>query len=175
MRSLDKGKAAALFVFVVLTIFLFAGSSDAQQTPVAGKITAKYTVMDSLVVSASDGHLLTLGQSEGSNANLGKTPFFDGAVVINLSYSDLVKGNGLHQGYIRFMKAGDGVTAKWNGKVTTVMTPEGAPNTTFEGVFIYVNGNGMFAGIKGQGTFRGAFTSKIDYTVEWQGEYTLGK
>lgn len=176
MRFSNLGKAAGFSVLIVMAVVLIATGVNAQQmTPIAGKITAKYAKIDSIVVSATDGHLMSLSQSEGTNVNAGKTPFLDGGVAINMTYTDVVKGNGMHQGYINLMKAGDSALAKWHGKITTVMNPEGVPATTFEGVFNYVSGTGAFAGIKGEGTYRGAFTSKTDYTVEWQGEYTLGK
>jgi len=138
-------------------------------------ITATYTKQDSIVVGDVDGHILTLGISEGNNVNTGEHEFMDGAQAVNMSYSDLIQGNGTHRGHVKFTKNGDTIYAKWEGKITTVQTSEGAPTISFEGIFEYTKGEGEFENIKGNGTYKGGFTSETEYTVEWQAEYTIAK
>ncbi|MEE9555058.1 MAG: hypothetical protein V3W18_12245 [candidate division Zixibacteria bacterium] len=175
MRFLNLGKAISLSVVIVLAILFFATNSHAQQViPISGKINATYTQQDSTVVSAADGHVMFISVSEGTNVSL-EGGFMDGAQATNMGFSDLTKGSGPHEGYIQFVKGDDGTMGQWQGKVTTVMSPEGTPVTTFEGNYRYIRGNGKFEGIKGSGTYRGTFTSKTEYTVEWQGDYILGK
>lgn len=176
MRFLNLGKAISLSVVIVLAIVLVATNSHAQQMiSVSGKITATYTQQDSAVVSAADGHVMHIAVSEGTNASPEGGGFMDGAQTTNMGFSDLTKGNGPHEGYIQFVKGDNGTMGQWRGKVTTVMSPEGTPVTTFEGNYRYISGNGEFENIKGAGTYRGSFSSKTEYTVEWQGDYTLGK
>ena len=63
--------------------------------------------------------------------------------------------------------------SKWEHQLTTVMTEEGTPSTTFEGTFTYTGGMGKYENIKGGGTYKGMFTSKTEYVVDWMGEYSL--
>jgi hypothetical protein len=97
----------------------------------------------------------------------------EGAETVNCAFGDVVMGTGQQQGYVTF-KSGDDITvAKWKGEVKTTMTEEGAPNVTFSGTFKYVMGAGQYENITGNGTYNGQFTSKSEYTVEWEGEYSL--
>jgi hypothetical protein len=67
----------------------------------------------------------------------------------------------------------DGAICRWEHEVTTKMSEEGMAMTTFQGTFTYTGGLGKYAGIKGGGTYKGSFTSKTEYVVDWQGEYSL--
>jgi hypothetical protein len=111
--------------------------------------------------------------SEGTNVNTGETEFMDGAQILNMSYTDVTQGNGFNQGYVRFTKEGDTTFAEWQGKIKTEVMSEGDPVTSFEGAFTYIKGTGSLVNIKGEGTFKGEFTSKTEYTVEWQASYFI--
>jgi hypothetical protein len=174
MWFVKPGTLAGLIVCLALT-FGAASLAASQVTGISGTLTATYTQQDSVVVGDANGHIMTLGKSEGKNVSKGEHEFMNGARVVNMSYSDLTKGNGAHQGYIEFELGKDAVYAKWEGKVTTVLSPEGAPVTSFAGTFKYIKGSGQFENIKGGGTFKGEFTSKTAYSVEWQGEYLTEK
>jgi hypothetical protein len=99
----------------------------------------------------------------------------DGAQVFNVSFADLVKGTGPHQGYIEFSQQNDKTYAKWEGKVTTTLSAGNTPIITFEGTFSWIKGTGRFENIQGNGTYSGQFTSKTTYSSEWTGEYTIKK
>jgi hypothetical protein len=144
-------------------------------TMISGKISATYTQQDSIVVGDEMGHLLTLTVSDGENVSTADNAFMDGAKIVNMGYSDLIKGNGTQQGYVKFAAGDDMAFAKWEGKVTTVPDTAGAPVTSFEGTFTYIKGAGKFESIKGSGTFKGGFTSKTEYFAEWQGKYLVKK
>ena len=124
-------------------------------------------------VGDTEEHAMVLGHSEGTNTSTGENVFMDGAQIVNLSFSDLVKGNGPHQGYVEFTKGEDAVFAKWQGTVTTMMSDEGTPMMSFEGTFTYIGGMGQYMGIKGSGTYKGYFTSETEYMTEWEGEYAI--
>jgi hypothetical protein len=146
-----------------------------QKTKIAGKITSAYVMEEKLNVGDAEDHIISLGESEGANVSTGENKFMDGAGVVNMSFSDIVKGNGPHQGYIKFAKNGDSVFAGWNGKIATIFSEEGAPITTFEGIFTYIKGTGRFENIQGSGTYKGKFISEKEYAVEWEGEYFIKK
>lgn len=176
MRLFRSKKLHACFVCLMLVFIVGAANLCAQEaTKISGKMTATYTKMDSTVVGDVPGHTMILGTSEGTNTNTGENAFMDGAQITNLSFSDLVQGNGTNQGYVIFTKDGDVTYAKWQGKVTTTKTDEGEPDTSLEGTFDYTKGTGQFENIKGKGSYTGKFTSKTEYTVEWQGSYSIGK
>lgn len=165
-----------LLMSLALILALGVTASIAQETQqVAGKLTMAYTKMDTISISDTEGHAISLGEAKGSNADATDQGFMDGAEVANCSFADLVMGNGHHQGYITFSKGDDSTIAKWQGKVQTASSEEGAAATEFEGTFTWIKGTGKFENIKGEGTYRGAFTSKTEYTVEWEGEYSIEK
>jgi len=169
-------KLGVFFVCFVLALVLGVANLSAQETTkISGKITATYTNQDSIVVGDIIGHVLFMSTSEGKNVNTGEHAFMDGAQIVNMSYSDLIQGSGVHNGYVNFTRNGDAIYAKWEGKVTTVQTAEGAPATSFEGNLTYTKGTGKFENIKGNGTFKGKFISKTEYFVEWQADYSLEK
>ena len=161
-----------IFLVLLMAVMFIAGQADAQ-TKISGKMTMAYTIMDTIAVGDTDGHNMALGESKGTNTSTGAEALMDGAESINLSYADLTKGSGPHQGYVTLKKGDNMTVAKWKGEVKTTMTAEGAPKTAFNGTFEYIKGAGKFKGIKGAGTYEGYFTSKTEYVAEWKGEYSL--
>jgi len=169
-------KATTLFIgFVIVLVFCAVGLNAQQPTKVSGKITAAATHQDSIIVGDVTSHKISLMVSEGKNVNTGESEFMDGAQIVNMSYTDVIQGNGVNQGYVRFTKNGDTTFAEWQGKVETKVMPEGDPVTSMEGTYIYIRGTGSFGNIKGEGTFKGEFTSMTEYTAEWQGSYSIEK
>lgn len=167
-------RLAALFIGLILILAFTPTMTTAQEMmKIAGEIKAAYTQKDSIAVGDAEGHVLSLAISEGPNVSTAEHEFMEGATVLNYSFNDLVGGNGLHQGYVRFTKNGDTAFGKWRGKVTTVISAEGAPTTTFEGTTTWIKGTGKFENIQGTGTYNGAFISKTEYEVEWEGEYSI--
>ena len=177
MQKLTPRRRMALFMSLALILaFGMTTLSIAQQkTKIAGKLTMAYTEQDMIEVGDTEGHTLTLAQAEGVNGSVGEHKFMDGAQVVTISFGDLTKGNGPHQGYIKFVKGGDTTFAKWEGQVTTKLSSEGTPVAAFEGTFSYIKGTGSFENIQGDGTYKGRFISKTIYTVEWEGEYVTKK
>ena len=176
MQILTFNRAMVLSISLVLIFALGVTTSVAQQKiKVAGKMTLAYTKQETIDVDDAEGHFISLAESEGKNVSTGKQEFMDGAQVVNLSFGDLVKGNGPHQGYVKFAKKDDTVIAKWEGKVTTTLSAEGTPITTFEGTFSWIKGTGQFVNIQGNGTYKGGFISKTLYTSDWEGEYSVKK
>ena len=176
MRFLYTNQAISLVICLVLVFMIGTTISCAQHpTKIAGKIASVYTKEERMDIGDTEKHTVILAKSEGTNESIGKVVYMDGAQVININFSDVIKGNGDHQGYIILAKNSDTTFAKYNGHVSTTMSPDNIPITSFEGTFSYIGGKGKFAGITGTGTYSGKFTSKNEYTVEWQSEYSLKK
>lgn len=159
--------------FCLLMALGLEPSMAQEKVEIAGRIDATYTKQEPIEIGDTEGHMMVLATSEGTNTNTGEHEFMDGAQVVNMSFTDLVKGNGPHQGYITFVKDSDGTYAKWEGAVTTTMSPEGAPMISFEGTFSYTYGMGQYEHIHGSGTYKGHYTSETSYMVEWEAEYAI--
>lgn len=161
---------------IALILIFGATVLNAQEmTAVSGTMSATVTEQGPVEIRDADGHEVNFMKSEGTNENTGKQDFMTGAKVLNISYSDLVKGNGTHQGYVTFSKGNDTVIAKWKGNIATTVTADTVSNTTFEGTFTYVHGTGKYANIKGDGTYKGTFKSETEYTADWEGKYFIKK
>jgi hypothetical protein len=137
---------------------------------IAGTFAGKYAEQHPLTVADADGHVLLMGRVQGLNRSTGPTPYMDQAEVTNLEFADLAQGNGPQQGYITMRSGADTVISRWNGKVTTTLSPDKTPLTRFEGTWTKVKGTGRYQGITGSGTYKGRFTSPTEYTVDWKGE-----
>jgi len=170
-NKLSTGGPVIMLVLIMAILFI-AGQADAQNK-IAGKLTLAYSSLDTLAVGDTEGHNMALAESKGTNASTGETAFMDGAEAVNLSFADLAMGSGPHEGYVTFKSGDDMTIAKWKGMVTTTMSAEGAPQTSFSGTFEYIKGAGQFENIKGAGTYEGHFTSNTEYVSDWKGEYTL--
>jgi hypothetical protein len=145
------------------------GWSGPASSKIAGTFDAKYAEQHPLPVPDAEGHVLALGRAQGINRSTGATPYMDKGEVTNLDFGDLTRGNGPHQGYITFSQSSDTMISKWSGKVTTTLSSDKTPITTFEGTWTKVKGAGRYAGAPAKGTYKGHFTSQTEYTVEWSG------
>ena len=174
MRFPKTSKTISLVICVALILVFSTASSQAQQaTAISGKISAVYTLEEQIAIGDAEGHFVSLAKSEGTNTNTGKQDFMGGAKVFNTAFSDVIKGNGNHHGYVVFAKSSDTTIAKWQGMVTTTSISEDKSVTQMEGTFTYIYGTGKYKGISGSGTYKGSFTSKSEYSAEWKSEYIL--
>lgn len=174
MQMLTFKRSTTLFISFALIFALSVTTSRAKEkTKIAGTMTISYTKQETLDVGDTEEHIVALSEGEGVHVSTGKHKFMDGAQLVNISFGDLVKGNGPHQGYVRLTQKGETVFARWEGKITTTLSPEGTPVTTFEGSFSFITGTGQFKNIQGSGTYKGGFISRTIYTVEWEGEYFI--
>jgi hypothetical protein len=164
-----------LFLSVGLLLTICTASLFAQQKiKAAGTMTMTEARADTMSVGNTEGHVMSLLRSTGTNAATGEPKFMDGAQAENSSFSDLVLGNGPHNGYLTLTVDGNSVFVEWKGTVTTV-PGEKEPLTSFAGTYVWTGGTGEYAKISGGGTYKGHFTSKTAYTADWAGEYSIGK
>jgi len=162
---------AALAATLPLAVIVLPGWSPAvAPSSVAGTFTVKYAEQHSLTVPDAGGHALMLGRVEGVNRSTGESPYMDQAKVTSFEFGDLVQGNGTHQGYITFSQGADSVISKWSGKVTTTLSPDKTPVTSFAGTWTKLKGTGRYQDATGKGTYKGRFISQNAYTVDWKGE-----
>ncbi len=175
MQINNSIKSITLLLILVLFFILGTVLSMAQEkVEVVGKISATVTEKYDFDVGDTEGHIFHISKSEGINTSTGKNSIMDGALVVNNNFSNLVKGNGSNQGYIILNKDGSTTVAKWEGKVTTVLSGD-IPKTTMEGTFTYISGTGKFENIQGSGKFKGMYITANTYLVDWDGEYFIKK
>jgi hypothetical protein len=142
---------------------------------ISGSMSLSYVKHEALPVAEAPGYMVLLGEVRGANKNMGSTEYMDGAEVTNHEIVRLFQGNGPHSGYLTLGKNGNSAIAQWDGAVTTVMSSEGQPQTSFKGNWKYVAGTGKYDGIQGKGEYQGHFTSQTSYVLDWKGEYSVGK
>jgi hypothetical protein len=162
--------AVAASLVPVSLVTLLGWSSDPAPSRVAGTFSVKYAEQHPLAVPDGEGHALVLGRARGTNRSTGPTLFIDKGDVTNLEFADLHQGNGPQQGYISMSQGADSLISKWSGKVTTVLSPDKTPITTMAGTWATVRGTGRYENAVGKGTYKGHFTSRAEYTVDWSGE-----
>ncbi len=175
MYLLTFKRSMTLFICVVVVFAIGVLPSVAQaQTKVSGKMTMTLIQRDTVAIGDMEGHVFYLTTYEGTNVSTGANKFMDDTEHANVSFADLIKGNGPHQGYGEFSQESDKAFMKWQGRITTVSGKDG-PIMAFEGTISWISGTGQFENIQGNGTYKGQFISKTTYTVDWEGEYTLKK
>ena len=176
MRLRVFKRSIALFLCMALILVLGITTSIAQdKVKVAGEMALTQTDKNEVEVGDVEKHIMNFTQYEGTNASVGENETMDGAQVVNLSFGDLVMGNGTHQGHVKFTKGDDTTYASWEGMVTTVVSEEGKPHSTFKGTFTWTKGTGAYENIQGTGSYSGMFTSETTLKVEWEGEYIIGE
>ncbi|KPL18334.1 MAG: hypothetical protein AMJ92_08570 [candidate division Zixibacteria bacterium SM23_81] len=170
-----RGWLVPFICLLLIVAFVVAPATAGKKHEVAGKMTMAQTIREAIDVGDAKEHVLSLAKWEGTNESAGENKFMDGAQVVNMSFGDLVQGNGPHQGYVKLMLGEDAVFCNWEGMVASTVPEEGAPIMAFEGTYSYIKGTGQFENIKGGGTYKGQFTSKTELTTEWKGKYSIEK
>lgn len=164
----------ALTAGLPATLFLLAAvPASSPVTRISGKLTMKYVQQHPLAAADAAGPVVFANQARGTNLSTGKTEYMDGAEITSIEIADLTQGTGTHQGYITFAKKGDGGVNRWNGRVSTTMSANNQPVTTFEGTWTKISGSGRYQGVTGRGRYRGRVVSPTEYVVEWDGEIDL--
>jgi hypothetical protein len=172
MKTQGLKKMVALMVVFSLIFTLGLTTAKAQQKfKMAG--TGDYTMVEgqAFKIEDTEGHMMTLGKAEAKNISTGETEWMHNARTVNISFNDVTKGNGIHQGYATIEKGSDRIVSQWKGKITTTLSDQGQPVTTFEGNMWWTEATGKYENMDGVATYKGLFTSENTYTVEWKGEY----
>jgi hypothetical protein len=174
-RFIHRTLLPLLATLVLASVFVAGALQAEKRTEIAGKLTAELMQNDSLTAADAPDHELYLQASAGTNASTGDVAFLDGATIQNTGFADITHGNGTHEGYIKFTTDGGNVYANWAGGVTTTLSSDGKPSTTFEGTFSFSGGTGQYEKIRGNGQYTGMYTSAKTYAIEWTGKYSIEK
>ncbi|MBI4005548.1 MAG: hypothetical protein HY356_02665 [Gammaproteobacteria bacterium] len=174
MKSYNYFKAMVM-VMAMLSLGLVTSASMAGNfEKIAGQFNQTYSKQEVLPVPQAQGHIIMLTQSKGKGTSTNGSGYMDGAQVVINEIVDLNQGNGPHSGYVtQTMPNGDETVTRFTGQVSTILTSEGQPNTTFSGRWENVSGAGQYTGITGSGTYNGHFVSEKEYVVDWEGYYFL--
>ena len=148
---------------------------DLKKTKIAGKMELHFIQQETFDVGNVDGHIVSLRKAEGKNVSTGTNEFMNGARMINISFDDLVQGNGPHSGYSTLINNGDSVITRWEGEIITTLAEDNRPETSFKGKMWWIKATGKFEHMQGEGTYTGRFTSETSYEAEWEGEYFLNE
>jgi len=167
-----KSKLLLTLTTLAFILTLSVTTSMAQEkVKITSKYTGVFTKTEQIKPDDTEGHTLNLYEAKGAG-----TGSNGGFTFVNQGMSDLVKGNGTHQGYYKATdKDGHVWFANWQGKVTTTMSPEGRPNVKFAGTWSFDKGTGKWEGIQGGGTYKGMFIGPGIFANETEGEYFIKK
>jgi hypothetical protein len=175
MRHSKTSQLVFPVIFMALFVVFIAVPLHAQQaTKISGTVTGQYVKGEQFSLGDSPDHTIALSQWTGANKNTGDNSYMDGSSISEVSFYDLVKGNGNAQGYITFASGADTTMAHWEGKMITTSAKDQA-GPKHEGKWTFIYGTGKYKGISGSGTYEGNSTSDKSFEVNWKGEYTLGK
>jgi hypothetical protein len=108
-------------------------------------------------------------QQTASGLNTGPGTPLDGAKVQWVETVTLKNGQGAVRGTITFTTPSGVTSSAYKGVATT--DPQG--RVTARGTYQVTHGTGDLAGVKGNGDFSVAYTSKADFTGEWRGEVQM--
>ncbi len=133
----------------------------------SGSFSGRTRVLTVLSLTDVPGHELQTIEIAGPQSSTDEK--WNTARVTYWGVSDTVAGNGTQRGYYLNERAdGSRDWGTFDGKVTTSDN-----KTTVEGMWQISDGTGMFAGIKGQGTYKTRLTSPTDVQCTWDGRYEL--
>ena len=158
-----------LSVLVGAVILSFASIPQVNAADFAGSYKGTITKQDLLPIVDNGKHVIALSTQTGINKSTGKNGYFDGGAIVVNDFVDLVNGNGTHHGYWTVSKDGEQVTNRLNGKVITVMAPDGkTPITTIEGTIDGAYGTNLYGTLHPVGVYKVKFTSPTEYDCEWE-------
>jgi hypothetical protein len=173
-KNLRKTIVQLVIFWLILTLGMATAAAQ-QKYQIAGEAT--HAIIDQQMSKLDDvlGHTLFLSNTEGVSFSTSETEFMNGARVISVIISDSERFNSSFQGYSRYAKKSDIVYFKMEGNITTSLSEEGNPLTTFDAKFSLVKGTGQYENIHGSGTYKGRYISGYIFTLEWEGEYWIEK
>ncbi|GJD94758.1 hypothetical protein [Methylobacterium iners] len=143
-------------------------AAPAYAMPMGGTYTGRVDGQNVQPLGSPD-HIKIEQTATGVNTGPG-TPL-DGAKVQWRETVTLKNGQGPVQGTITFTTPTGSTSSAYKGTVTT----DALGRVTASGTYRDSGATGEFAGVKGQGTFSVAYSSKTDFTGEWKGEVKLPK
>jgi hypothetical protein len=134
---------------------------------VSGSFSGRATTQAIISLQDTPNHDLNLLEVAGVQKTSDDN--WNDAKITYWGTADLVDGSGPQRGYfVNVHSNGDRDTGTFEGKV---ITADG--QVTIESTWKYVDGTGMFKGLKGGGTYKGRMTSPTEVENTWEGTYEL--
>lgn len=117
-------------------------------------------------------HFVLMVRREG---RLEGTGVLDGAQAVEYGTHDIYPGrDGIARGYIvARVKLDDQVFIQWEVRATFVPGPGGKPILLDNGVWHFIGGTGLLAGIRGAGIMHIKAVSPTDREFSFEGQYVL--
>ncbi|HEV2542259.1 MAG TPA: Ig-like domain-containing protein [Methylobacterium sp.] len=137
----------------------------ARAMPMGGSFTGRVESQAPQVLGPNEVKL----QQTASGLNTGPGTPLDGARVQWVETVTLKNGQGPVEGTITFTTPGGSTSSLYRGTVTT----DAQGRVTATGTYRDSAATGEFAGVKGKGTFSLAYSSKTEFSGQWQGEVRL--
>ncbi len=155
---------AAVVAVLMLGLVSLAPGAEAGEMSRSGRNFQHVLKFEPVKIGDVEEHIVAAYEQEGL------TSFQDGQVAEfkNSGTLDYVHWEGVHRGYLT-MTFEDGSTTTTQYEGTTKKMPEGRVGT---GTYTYVAGTGKFAGIKGEGSYRGTHHGKMSI-YSWEEKITL--
>ena len=174
MKSYNLIKTMMMTITMLSLGLVMTASMAGNFEKIAGQFNQTYSKQEVLPVPQVQGRMIMLTQSKGKGTSINGSGYMDGAQVVISEIVELNQVNGPHSGYVtQTMPNGDETVTRFTGQVSTTLTSDGQPNTTFSGRWENVSGAGQYTGITGSGTYNGHFVSEKEYVVDWDGYYYL--
>jgi hypothetical protein len=136
-------------------------------TETSGSFTGRTRVLNAISLADVPEHELQTVEVVGSHSSPDEK--WNNARVTYWGVSDLIAGAGSQQGYyLNEHPDGGREHGTFEGKVTTTEV-----GTRIEGTWHVTDGTGIYAGMRGEGTFTVRLSSPTEAECTWQGRYEL--
>ena len=166
---MDRRIYIVAIVLAVVTSVAFCSVSSAETKKCSGtSIRLAVSQPGNMVIGdVPDHEMSSYSYTDVHTSNCAE---WDGAVHMGQGFSDSIAGTGTHQGYYAdIAKDGTRGFGNYSGKHEMTVKEDESWETTFKGTWEFKGGSGVFAGVKGRGTYRGRTTAE-GTTYEWEGE-----
>lgn len=172
MRISMNVRRRLLASLAVLLIPAVAFRPAPATSAVSGVFTLTYVNPSVSKGMNANGMSVFVSTARGTNRNTGEGKYLSGARVVNVDTAAMVEGNGTHSGHATFTEGRSTVVKRFTGTTATTVV-KGRPESTFQGKWSIVRGTGRYAGVTGNGTYKGRFETATRYTVEWKGNTSM--
>lgn len=140
-------------------------ASSAHAMPMGGAFSGRVDSQTPQVLGPNEMKV----QQTAKGTNTGPGTPFDGA---NVQWSENIKlknGQGTHEGTITFITPSGTTVSAYSGMVET----DTLGRVTAKGRFKSIEATGEFAGLKGDGEYKAAYSSPTAFTGDWKGDFKL--
>ena len=167
-------RAFAIMSVSSTLLLLYAQAAGAQPKKVTGTGKVDAALSETEMLPGDDpNHAIKLARM--SFAYTSDDPLIGNFKSSVVEVSDYTAGNGMHRGWETGLHDnGDKLFFVYDGVTKTVLKTDRAPDITFEGRWRYTGGTGRFAGITGEGTYKGQ-VGPAGVAWQWSGEYEIKK